>query len=56
MKIIEFGDQGKIAKPSGKTINNQVFIALEFVSGGLLFDVCQLLGGLGEDAGRFFFK
>jgi MAP/microtubule affinity-regulating kinase len=29
---------------------------LEFVSGGLLFDVCQLIGGLGEDGGRFFFK
>ena len=33
-----------------------MFIVLEFVSGGLLFDVCQLIGGLGEDAGRFFFK
>jgi serine/threonine protein kinase len=56
VKIIEFGDQGKITKPSGRHIPNQVFIVLEFVSGGLLFDVCQLIGGLGEDAGRFFFK
>ena len=29
---------------------------MEFISGGLLFDLCQLLGGLGEDGGRFFFK
>jgi hypothetical protein len=27
---------------------------LEIVSGGLLFDVCQTLGGMGEDGGRFF--
>lgn len=27
---------------------------LEHVSGGLLFDLCQSLGGMGEDAGKFF--
>jgi hypothetical protein len=27
---------------------------MEFVQGGLLFDVCQLMGAMGEDAGRFF--
>jgi len=27
---------------------------LEFVTGGLLFDVCQSLGGMGENGGRFF--
>jgi serine/threonine protein kinase len=27
---------------------------MEFVQGGLLFDLCQLMGGMGEDAGRFF--
>ena len=29
---------------------------LEYVSGGLLFDLCQTLGGMGEDAGRFFLR
>lgn len=27
---------------------------LEYVTGGLLFDVCQTAGGMGEDGGRFF--
>jgi serine/threonine protein kinase len=27
---------------------------MEYVEGGLLFDLCQNLGGMGEDAGRFF--
>ena len=27
---------------------------LEYIPGGLLFDVCQNLGNMGEDAGRFF--
>jgi hypothetical protein len=31
-----------------------VYIIMDFVQGGLLFDVCQLMGGMGEDAGRFF--
>ena len=31
-----------------------VFLIMEFVQGGLLFDVCQNMGAMGEDAGRFF--
>jgi len=27
---------------------------LEYIPGGLLFDVCQSLGAMGEDTGRFF--
>jgi serine/threonine protein kinase len=27
---------------------------LEYVDGGLLFDLCKMLGGLGERGGRFF--
>jgi serine/threonine protein kinase len=27
---------------------------LEYIPGGLLFDMCQTLGVMGEDAGRFF--
>jgi len=27
---------------------------LELVSGGLLFDVCQAMGGMGEECGRYF--
>lgn len=43
-------------KPSGRVLTGLVYIVLELVQGGLLFDVCQLVGGLGEDGGRYFFK
>ena len=50
----EYGDAGTVVKPSGRVINNLVFIVMEFVQGGLLFDLCQTMGAMGEDAGRFF--
>ena len=56
IKIIEYGDKGHVLKPSGRQLEGLVYIVLEFVSGGLLFDICQLCGGLGENAGRYFFK
>jgi serine/threonine protein kinase len=40
IKIEEFGDNGMVLKPSGRYLENLVFIVLEFVSGGLLFDLC----------------
>lgn len=52
--MLECGDQGVVTKPSGREISNLVYIIMEFVQGGLLFDVCQLMGAMGEDAGRFF--
>ncbi len=56
IKILEFGDNGWVLKPSGKQLHGLVYIVLELVQGGLLFDVCQLVGGLGEEGGRYFFK
>jgi serine/threonine protein kinase len=50
----EYGDAGQVVKPSGRVIDNLVFIIMEFVQGGLLFDLCQTMGAMGEDAGRFF--
>lgn len=50
----DFGDAGQVVKPSGRIISNLVFIVMEYVSGGLLFDLCQTMGAMGEDAGRFF--
>ena len=52
--MYEYGDQGKVVKPSGRVIDNLVYIVMEFVQGGLLFDFCQNMGAMGEDAGRFF--
>ena len=52
--MYEHGDDGQVIKPSGRSITNLVFIVMEFVQGGLLFDLCQTMGAMGEDAGRFF--
>jgi len=54
IKMHAYGDAGTVVKPSGRVINNLVFIVMEFVQGGLLFDLCQTMGAMGEDAGRFF--
>jgi 5'-AMP-activated protein kinase catalytic alpha subunit len=54
ISLAEYGDQGIVEKPSGRIINNMVYLIMEFVQGGLLFDVCQNMGAMGEDAGRFF--
>lgn len=54
VNIIGWGSDGIVQKPSGRKIENLVFILLEYVTGGLLFDVCQTLGGMGEDGGRYF--
>merc|ERR1712051_881151 len=54
INMYEYGDAGKVVKPSGRIIDNLVYIVMEFVKGGLLFDLCQTMGAMGEDAGRFF--
>jgi len=38
--MLGYGDSGKVVKPSGRVIDNLVFITMEFVQGGLLFDLC----------------
>ena len=53
--MLGYGDAGEVVKPSTRHINNLVYIQMEFVSQGLLFDLCQTMGAMGEDAGRFFF-
>lgn len=37
-------------------MNNLVYLSLEYVGGGLMFDLCQKLGSMGEQAGLFLFK
>lgn len=56
INIVKYGSDGHVKKPSGRELSNLVYILLEYVSGGLLFDVCQTLGGMGEDGGRYFMK
>ena len=52
--MLDFGDAGHVVKPSGRVMKHLVFIVMEYVAGGLLFDLCQRQGAMGEDAGRFF--
>ena len=54
IKIVGYGSDGHIKKPSGREIQNLVYILLEYVTGGLLFDVCQTIGSMGENGGRYF--
>lgn len=54
IKIVDYGSDGTILKTSNTLIQNMVFIMMEHVKGGLLFDLCQDMGGMGESVGRFF--
>lgn len=54
VQMYDYGNTGTVLKPSGRVIPNLVFIVMEYVAGGLLFDLCQLMQNMGEDAGRFF--
>ena len=56
VKMIDYGTHGEIIKPSGKMIKDIVYITMEYISGGLMFNLCQNLGGMGEDIGRMFFR
>ena len=40
VNILGYGSDGKVVKPSGRVISNLVYIILEYVSGGLFFDIC----------------
>jgi len=53
-KIIDYGSDGFVVKASGKRIENLVYIALEYIDGGILFDLVQSQGKMGEDTGRYF--
>ena len=54
ISMLGYGDSGEVVKPSGRHINNLVYIMMEYVPCGLLFDLCQTMGAMGENAGRFF--
>ena len=54
VSMLGYGDSGEVIKPSGRHISNLVYIMMEYVPGGLLFDLCQTMGAMGENGGRFF--
>lgn len=54
VKIEDYGSEGLVLKPSDRKIKNLVYIMMEHVKGGILFELCEKLGGMGETVGRFF--
>lgn len=54
VKLIDYGSEGTVKKKSGRVIDDLVYILMEHVSGGLLYDLCNQVGAMGEDCGRFF--
>jgi serine/threonine protein kinase len=54
VKLIDYGSEGTVKKKSGRVIEDLVYILMEHVSGGLLYDLCNQMGAMGEDSGRFF--
>lgn len=54
VSIIDYGSEGLVHKPSGRKIKNLVYIVMQHVKGGIFFEVCEKLGAMGEDAGRFY--
>ena len=41
-------------KKSTQQIQDQHFVIMEYVEGGMLFDMCKMMGAMGENIGRFF--
>ena len=54
VKQCGFGDDGLIIKPSGRRLENLIYLIMEYAEGKLLFDVCKSNGAMGEDVGRNF--
>jgi len=54
VKLLDYGSEGQVKKKSGRVIEDLVYILLEHVSGGLLYDLCNQVGAMGEDCGRYF--
>lgn len=54
VNILGYGSDGLVKKKSGREVQNLVYIILEYVSEGILFDLIETCDSLGEDGGRFF--
>ena len=54
IKVIDTGNNGFVRKPKGSMVRNLVYILLEYVPCGTLFNLCERNGAMGENIGRFF--
>ena len=55
VKVHSYGENGKLKNGSSRKIKGLFYIIMDYVP-VTLFDVIQHSHGVGEDAGRFFFK
>lgn len=54
VKLRGYGTNGVVIRPKGQRCDNLVYIMMDYVEGGLLFDFVKKMGGVGEEAGRDF--
>lgn len=54
VSIYDYGNSGVVCSPNGQVTYQQVFIVMEYVLGGSLWDLTQKMGAMGEEVGRFF--
>ena len=55
-KLIDYGTDGTVTKRNGGRAGGMTYILMEYVEGGLLYDLAGKIGPVGEEAGRFFMK
>jgi serine/threonine protein kinase len=56
IKVIENGENGKISKGNDKVYENLIYIMMEFVPEGVMFDLIESLQGFGEIVAHYFIK
>lgn len=54
VKLHESGEKGQVMKTNGNVFKDQIYLVMEYVSEGVLYDVIDHYQGLGENAARFF--
>ena len=54
VKVIECGENGKITKSPGNTIDGLYFMIMEYVPAGIMFDIIEQFSGVGEIIAKFF--
>ena len=55
--MIQYGDNGSFLRRSGQTVENMVYLMLEYVPGGVFYDLIEdSNGGLGEIGAYFFME
>ena len=56
MKFHSSGENGKLIKSNGKVYENLIYIIMDYVPEGMLYDVVENFQGVGEIVANYFFK